>query len=238
MVNFRIELAGCPIEVSCNYNSTKEYCTDFITEKEPLFSLQITEKDILNEKENPDCNKKFSDELCETFALYRKISEELINYGIILFHGSTIAVDGEVYIFTAPSGTGKSTHSKIWRRVLTAKGHDVFMINDDKPLLKITGDAVLACGTPWRGVHKLGTNVEMKIKSICLLNRDTHNHIEQISPQDAFPYIYRQTYRPQNPILLSKTLELLNELLSRVSFYSLGCDMTDEAAEVSYNGMK
>ena len=238
MVNFKLELAGYPIDVSCNHNSTKEYCADFITEKEPLFSVNITQKDILNEKENPDNKQQFSDELCESLALYRKISEELINYGTILFHGSAIAVDGEVYIFAAPSGTGKSTHSKIWRRVLTAQGHDVFMINDDKPLLKITEDAVIACGTPWRGVHKLGTSAEMKVKSICLLSRDTHNHIEPISPKDAFPYIYRQTYRPQNPILLSKILGLLNDLLSRVSFYTLGCNMSDEAAEVAYNGMK
>lgn len=238
MVNFRLKLAGYQIEVNCNYNSTKEFCKEFITEKDPIFSVSITEEDITYEKENFNCKRRFSDEECESFALCRKIVEELINYGIILFHGSAIAVDGEVYIITAPSGTGKSTHAEIWRRVLRSQGHDVLMVNDDKPLLKITDNKVFACGTPWRGVHRLGTAAEMKVKSICLINRDTYNHIERISPQQAFSYIYRQSYRPQNPILLSKTLGLLKELLSRVSFYSLGCDMSDEAAEVAYYGMK
>ena len=99
----------------------------------------------------------------------------MISYDTILFHGSVIAVDGIGYLFTAKSGTGKSTHTRLWREYF---GDRAAMVNDDKPLLKITDSSVIAYGTPYNGKHRLGTNISVPLKAICILTRAADNHIE------------------------------------------------------------
>lgn len=69
----------------------------------------------------------------ETLAVYRKIVTRLVFSDILLIHGSAIAVDGKAYLFTAPSGTGKSTHTRMWREYFKDRA---VMVNDDKPLNK------------------------------------------------------------------------------------------------------
>ena len=116
MERFTLKLAGVAIGVSCQYNSTKEYCRDYLTDAAPDFSVTVSAGDI--EAERPYFEEERSSRYLETLALYRRISDGLASYGVFLLHGSAIAVDGEVYIFIAPSGTGKSTHTSLWRRLL------------------------------------------------------------------------------------------------------------------------
>ena len=77
-------------------------------------------------------------------------------------------MDGQAVLFTAKSGTGKSTHTKLWRDLF---GERAVMVNDDKPLLRILKDGVLVCGTPWDGKHRLSTNCALPLKAICILER-------------------------------------------------------------------
>ncbi len=135
----------------------------------------------------------FSDAYLETLAVYRKIADHLLSYDTLLFHGSVIAVDGEGYLFTAKSGgTGKSTHTRLWREYF---GERAVMVNDDKPLLRITDSGVTAYGTPWDGKHRLSTNIAVPLKGICILTRDTTNHIEPAEPHAVYPLIVQQTNR-------------------------------------------
>lgn len=98
------------------------------------------------------------------------------------FTCSAVALDGQAYLFTAPSGTGKSTHTRLWREVF---GERAVMVNDDKPLIQVREDAIYVCGTPWNGKHNLDSNQKVPIKGICLLERGTVNHIETISAADG-----------------------------------------------------
>jgi hypothetical protein len=159
----------------------------------------------------------------------------MISYGILLFHGSVISVDGEAYLFTAKSGTGKSTHTRLWRQMF---GDRAFMVNDDKPLLKITEEGVFACGTPWDGKHHLSRNSIVPLKGICILERGEENHIVTISGKEALPMLLQQSYRPSNPLGLSQLLGIIDMLTQKVSFYRLKCNMDPEAALVAYEGMQ
>jgi hypothetical protein len=171
----------------------------------------------------------------ETLAVYRKICTELLKRDTLLFHGSVIAVDGEGYLFTAKSGTGKSTHTSLWRQEF---GERAEMINDDKPLLKIAGDTVLVCGTPWNGKHRLGCNKIVPLKAICILERDTDNHIHRISAQEALPMLFQQSFRTGEPVGMVRLLDLLETIMSRTKIYRLGCNMNPEAARVAFEGMQ
>ena len=243
MVNFNICLAERVISVNANYESTLEFCKDYLTDKEADFSVSVSENDIATESTKSDEERrleglppfKYPSDYLETLALYRKIAEGLVEFGVILFHGSAISVDGEAYIFTAKSGTGKSTHTRLWRQL---HGDKAVMINDDKPLIAIKDGKAIVYGTPWNGKHGLGTNTSAPIKAICILERAEKNNIRRESVRNVFGQIFSQTYRFSSPIGMKQTLEILEGMMSIVPVYRLGCNMDIEAAEVAYNGMR
>lgn len=240
---FCIRLADRVIEVCPNISYLRDYCKDYLCDGEPDFAIEITEKDIELErtksaendlKENNEI-REFSDRYLATLALYRKLAEKLPEYDTFLFHGSCIAVDGEGYLFTAPSGTGKSTHTRLWRE---AFGERAVMVNDDKPLIAVRENEIRIFGTPWNGKHHLGENISVPLKAICVLKRGKENRIEKIDKSLAYPTLLGQAYRPCDAEKLGKLLSLLDKLGDKVSIYTLCCNMNPEAAEVAYQGMK
>ena len=242
MTFFEIQLAGCVISVSSLHDSTRRYCSDYLCGGEPDFAISVAQRDIDFEREKSAREdalegipvRQFSEAYLETTAIQRKITEKFFEYDILLFHGSVIAVDGEAYLFTAKSGTGKSTHTRLWREQF---GDRAVMVNDDKPFLKFEGDRVIACGSPWNGKHRLGSNIMVPLKAICILDRGEDNRIEQIDPKDALQMLFQQSSRPQNPRLMPKYMELIDRLAQNVPLYHLNCNMDPEAAKVSYEGM-
>jgi hypothetical protein len=242
VTDFTIRIADCNILVKALYPSTKEFCQDYLTDAPAELTVTISPDDIVYEREKSAREDEtegiairyFSDEYLETLAVYRKMAAELLDHHTLLFHGSAIAVDGKGYLFTAKSGTGKSTHTRLWREYFQERS---IMINDDKPLLKITDSGVLVYGTPWDGKHRLSSNISVPLKAICVLERDTTNHIESISAREALPMLLQQSYRPKNPEKLMKTLSLVDRLRENVKLYRLGCTMDPTAAQVAYDGM-
>ncbi len=242
MIDFTIALASKRISISAIYPSSRRYCEAYLSEGPADFHVQITPEDIAYERqrsarENPDeilPDRRYVDAYLETLAIYRKIAEGMLEHETLLFHGSVISVDGQGYLFTAKSGTGKSTHTRLWRELF---GDRAVMVNDDKPLLRLTEDGVLVCGTPWDGKHHLSTNISVPLKAICIINRGEENHIEPVSGKKALPMLLQQSYRPADPVKLAKLLTLLDKLTKRTGLYSLHCNMEPEAARVAYNGM-
>lgn len=136
-VSFRIALAGQVIGVSALYEQTRTFCKNYLTDAPASFEVAVTPADIAFEREKSDREAaveghapgNFSDEYLETLALYRKIVERLLEWDTLLFHGSCISVDSKAYLFTAKSGTGKSTHTQLWKKWF---GERAVFINDDQ----------------------------------------------------------------------------------------------------------
>ena len=243
MTEFTIALAGNRILIRAIHEHAKEYCEDYLTTGEPDFAVTVAPADIAYEQERSAREdavegipvRKFSNEYLETLAIYRQIAEEMLMRNVLLFHGSAISVDGEGYLFTAKSGTGKSTHTRFWRQRF---GERCITVNDDKPLLCVTEDAVLVCGTPWDGKHRLSTNTMVPLKGLVILERGTENEIEPVSASAAMPMLLQQSYRPANPAELSQLLRLLEQLTKKTGLYRLKCNMDPKAAQVAYDGMQ
>ena len=243
MMTKKYKIADKVIEVTSIYEKVHEYCNDYLTDEPADFSVCITREDIIKEKDKSDSEyayegKKspdFSDTLLEETAVYRKIAEKMPDYDTFVFHGSVVAVDGQGFLFTAKSGTGKSTHTRLWREYL---GDKAVMVNDDKPMLKITDSGVTAYGTPYNGKHRLGCNMSVPLKAICILTRGEKNSIVRIDKAEAYAMLLQQVYRPQNHLQMAKTLKLVDRLAANTELYKLACNMDIEAAEVAYNGMK
>ncbi len=239
-----IELAGIVIRIRNQYPETEQLCRAYETTDLPDVEISISSEDIALEREQSAyedirCCRPVRDRSAgylETLAVYRRIAETLPAYDTFLCHGSAIAVDGEAYIFTANSGTGKSTHTRLWRELL---GSRAVMVNDDKPLIRLHPDgSVSVCGTPWDGKHHLSTNTAVPLKAFCVLERAEQNAIRRITAKEAYPVLLQQIYRPLDSAALSKTLTLIDRIAASVSFWRLGCNTEIEAAHVAYEAMR
>ena len=243
MKKFSINIAGMQIGITAIYEDTCKLCTDYLSDRESADILvETTKEDIEFEREKAAREdevegipaRNFSDGYLETLAVYRKIAAAALERDTFLFHGSVIAVDGAAYLFTAKSGTGKSTHTRLWRELL---GERAVMVNDDKPLLQIKDGKVIAWGTPWDGKHHLSANIGVPLKAVCALKRGEKNRIHKAESRELYPLLLQQTYRPGEPLQMVKTLHLLDCLISGVDLYELECNMEPEAASIAYKGM-
>lgn len=177
----------------------------------------------------------FSDSYLETLAVYRQIAERTPDFDTILFHGSCFAVDGVGYLFTAKSGTGKSTHTRLWREQF---GDRVVMINDDKPMIRIGETGPVVYGTPWDGKHHLSSNCSVPLRELCILERAQVNTIKPVTVKAAYPMLLQQVYRPLDPRAMEKTLRLLDRLMDTVGLWRLGCTIDPQAARIAYDAFR
>lgn len=231
------------IRIVSLYEAVHEFCRDYRSDAAPDFSVEIRPEDIDFERGRSAREARaegrtvhvWPEPYLEELAVYRKIAERMPAYDTILFHGSCVAVDGAAYLFAAKSGTGKSTHARLWRELL---GKRAVMVNDDKPLIRIGDEGPVVYGTPWNGKHRLGANIAVPLHALCLLERAEKNRIAPLTPEAARPALLQQVYRPMDPAALEKTLELLERLTGSVKLYRLGCNMDPEAARLSYETMK
>ena len=232
MITGRYEFAGKKVEVNSLHEAVHRYCAAYRTDAPADFSVTITQENIEYERAREE-TPGHADAYLEELAVYRKVSEKMPYYDTILFHGSVIAVDGVAYVFTAKSGTGKSTHTALWRRLF---GDRAVMVNDDKPLLHI-GDVVTAYGTPYDGKHKLSNKIAVPLKAVCILERAEENSIVKITRSEAYPMLVQQAYRPADVVAMQKTLSLIDKMADTVGLFRLGCNMDPDAARVAYEGM-
>ena len=243
MITRKYRIADKVAEISSLYEEVHEYCADYLTEENADYSVTTTQSDIDFEHEKSAREdeiegipiRHFTDSYLEELAVYRKIAKKMLDYDTILFHGSVVSVDGVGYLFTAKSGTGKSTHTRLWREYF---GEHAVMVNDDKPLLHIAENGVIAYSTPYNGKHRIGNNISVPLKAICILTRASDNHIEQITVEQAYTMMLQQVYRPADGALMKKTLTLIDRLVDGVKLYRLGCNMDISAARVAFEGMQ
>lgn len=238
-------LAERNIAVTSLYEEVHRLCAAYrVPDAAPDFAVRIEQADIDLERERSAREdaaegrsvRQFPDSYLETLAVYRQIAERMTEYDTLLLHGSCVAVDGMGYLFTARSGTGKSTHTRLWRELL---GERAVMINDDKPLIRAGADGTaMVYGTPWDGKHRLSTNTTVPLRAVCILERAAENAIRPIPAGEAYPMLLQQAYRPRDAAALAKTLTLLDRLAGTVRFWRLSCNMDPEAARVAYEAMR
>ena len=242
MAEFLMKIAGHTARVISLFESTPQYFKDYLTEDPPEFSIQVKREDIafeqadLLEEAHRDGFKPrvFTDPFLERAAIQRAFAEFLFDFGILLFHGSAVAVDGDGYLFTAHSGTGKSTHTRLWTQVFEER---VVIVNDDKPFLELTETGVLLHGSPWSGKHGLDTNICVPLKGLCILERGAENKICPASAQEFLGMLQKQAYCPLKEEKEAQFLSLTYRLAGLVPLWKLSCTKDREAAQVAYEAM-
>lgn len=233
---FHMHLAQIGFSVECTIPSTErlcqDYCTEYGEEKITILPSDLEQEKARLLKENPLDRASWG--AVESLVLCRKLAEYFPERDRVLFHGSSLAVDGHGILFTAKSGTGKSTQTRLWREVF---GERVVMVNDDKPFLHISGEQVTVYGSPWQGKHNLGSNTSAPVRAIVIVCRGERNCIEPVSPREALPLLMQQTFYPVRPDHVMQTLTLVERMTRIVPVYRLYCNMDPQAVEVAYAGI-
>ena len=235
-------IAGHTAKVSSLFESTPQYFKSYLTDAPGEFSVAVSRDDIafeqadLLEEAHRDGFKPrvFTEPFLERAAVQRAFAEFLFAHDTLLLHGSALAAEGEGYLFTAHSGTGKSTHTRYWRQVF---GERVVMVNDDKPFVQLAEEGAVLHGAPWSGKHGLDSNVSVPLKGICLLERGTENRILQICPEEILPMLRKQCYCPLDAAKQEAFEALICRLAHAVPAWRMTCTKDPAAAAVAYEAM-
>lgn len=184
---------------------------------------------IDRQKENPQMTLGE----CECLWSGGYFYEQLAKFGGVMLHASCVEYEGKAYLFSARSGTGKSTHTHLWLKYLPGAR----IINDDKPAIRCIDGVYYAYGTPWSGKNDESVNVGVPISGIAFLTRG-ENSIKKVPGFMALKPFMDQTVRPNDKELMSKALDIINGILTDIPIYHLTCDMSEEAVRTSYEGMR
>ncbi|MBE6673008.1 MAG: hypothetical protein E7599_05760 [Ruminococcaceae bacterium] len=231
---FKIRIAELTAELDNRYAHVEKQCQAYrVSAKVPSdIVATATEEEI--ERELALDGEGHEAGYAESICLYRSIASQLHTFDAFLMHGAVIGFEGKAYAFLAKSGTGKSTHIRLWRTHLK---DGVLPVNGDKPILRFQGDALTAYGTPWAGKEGWQRNVGLPLAGICLLARGEANRIERLQPRQAVPSLMRQIYLPNEPMGAVATMALIDRLTASVPIYALWCDMSEEAVKTSFEAM-
>ena len=217
MYTFTISVAGYKIAIETEREYSYKMCVSFITEGVPDFCISVSPEDVSEEIRINGLKEPISDRLyedCEFLALLRKIADELVERNVLLIHGAAITLDNKSYLFTAKSGTGKTTHICRWIQ----NRPDLVVINGDKPFIRVDNIPMI-CGSPWAGKEGFSANIMKPLDSIIILERHDDNIIHKISFSEAFPILLNSIYLSLDMQKRNKAIKLLIDLNQKITFY-------------------
>lgn len=221
------------IEINGKKHPMPSSFVEYETSEKPDFSVSVTQNDIEYEKTVAE-QENFTEKRLEVTAAFRKIAEELPLHNAFVLHSVLIDVDGTGVVFAAHSGTGKTTHVKLWQQLL---GEKMTVVNGDKPLIRFFGgkDYPVGYGTPWNGKERMGTNGKCEIKHICFIERAKENSCERMKKSEILDLIMNQVYMPKNPMSMLETMGLIQKFIDICTIWKIKCNMDISAAKTAYN---
>lgn len=233
--HFTICIAGIVVRINTLYSKSIIPCFNYLSEQTPDYEITITKQDLINEQTfalQYDNNQMIKH--LELLAIYRKILDRAIAYDAIMIHGAAIAVNDAAHVLCGKSGVGKTTHIQKWLK----QNSDAYVINGDKPIIRLINGMFYVCGTPWSGKEHMNTNTMVPLKSILFMSRSEENSIVRIDFSQAFPCILNQIYRYKDMDKMHHTLDLLERMKDSVQFYSFSSNnYKADSYQVAYNAI-
>lgn len=179
-------------------------------------------------------NPHLSLEDCEYLSTGGSFYRQLTGFDGMMLHASGVVVDDRAYLFSAPCGTGKSTHVRLWLKLF---GERAYILNDDKPALRVIDGTVYAYGTPWSGKDDCSRNARVELGGIAVVKRAAENSIRKLQPHEAIFALMNQTARSVMPEVMQKCMGTIEKIVETGKIYELSCNMDITAAKLSYETM-
>lgn len=223
------EIAGLKVEMEPNYGRLARQSAAYLSSGTPVMRVEAAPGDLARVALDT-ASAEEREYICCSAAFCR----ELIGHGRFFLHASAVVYEDAAYLFSAPSGTGKSTHTALWRQLFPGS----YILNDDKPVLQPGPEGVTVWGTPFAGKTDLQVNRGVPLKGICFLKQDTENHIRPVTDTEALSLLLNNTWRPKNSHDMTLLLDMVEQVMMRTNVYELFCTTESEAAKLSYRMMK
>lgn len=166
----------------------------------------------------------------ESFSIFNALSAEKMFYehNAFVLHSSFIVYNGYAILFSAPSGTGKSTQAHLWLKYKDAK-----IINEDRTLIKKEGNMWYGYGMPICGSSKICINEKAPIKTVVYLSQYHKNIIEKLSVSvKVKKLISETTINFWNKQFLDNTVSLIEDFSKNITMYHLACQKDKEAVDL------
>lgn len=228
MIN-NYKIAGLHVAME-TFGRTERQAQPYLCECEQMADITVCSNRKAIMELFPGASEDIAEYLSTGINFYRK----LLDYDGFMLHASAVVVDEKAYLFSANSGTGKSTHTKLW---LEYFGSRAYILNDDKPALRLIDGKWYAFGTPWSGKEDISVNTCAEVAGIAVVKRAEKNSIEPYVGTSAIFDIFSQVTRPRSYELREKSMNLLGKLISDVPIWKLSCNMELEAAKIAYQAM-
>lgn len=230
----------------------KYLIANLVTEFEPKYELlkKLSEPFIYNGERVTDIFLHISDDRidnllkrmtpqthraqAEEFAYASAFNKAIIKHDAMLVHSSAIKYKGKAYLFSASSGIGKSTHTKLWQK---AFGEEVNIINDDKPVVRIKNGVCKVYGTPFDGGSGIAINDSAPLQAIVFLERGESNSIRKATINEIIKNLYFSTTHFVSKETAESMLHNFDKLTNYAEFYILTCNMDIEAAYLAYDAI-
>lgn len=213
-----------------SFGTTEERAEKYRCEPFERTDIEVVSRWEITKAKHPDVSDDVGEHMSTANSFYTK----LLDFDGIRLHSSAVVVDGRAYLFSATSGTGKSTHTGLWLELF---GDKAYIINDDKPAVRLRDGVWYAYGTPWSGKHDISVNKGVPIAGIAVIERAEQNKIEPFKGIEATKILLSQINRPKATEACNRFLELLDKLLTTVPIWRLSCNMEPEAAKIAYEAM-
>ncbi len=165
------------------------------------------------------------------FAMWVGLGLMVAPFGTVAIHSSCIVYKGKAVLFLGESGTGKSTHTRLWREHIDG----AFLLNDDSPFLRVEDGKVWAYGSPWSGKTPCYKQERYELKGCVRLSQAPYNRIQKLPVLQAYGAIH-PSCPPEfayDGVLYDHVSSFINRLLSAVPFYHLACLPDGAAAQLS-----
>ena len=227
------EIAGLRVQLKNKYPYTEKFCQKYLSAAQDVDAdivACVTEEEFLDEKKN---SPNFSDGYVENICLYRSLCLQIPQRNRLLLHASVLDFNGKGYAFLGRSGTGKSTHTRLWLQYV----QNTFVVNGDKPILQETDKFFVAYGTPWQGKEGWGSKTETQLCGLCFIEQAKENSIRKLTPAETAARLFLQILMPHEEDAAVRTLEMVDSLISKTPAYLLSCDISEEAVKTSFEAM-
>lgn len=229
------KIADLSIKMDCRGKIMQKQCRPYWTGQNirPDFEINTRDEDIKGAVTfNPKLNCDEAEYILSGFSF----SNMLLDFNGFCLHSSAISFDNRALLFSAPCGTGKSTHTRLWQEYFGKE--KVEIINDDKPALRFSENEFYVYGTPWSGKEDISSNIKVPLKAIFFIEQAGRNYISRLNNKEALIMLLYQSMRPkENKERMNKLLTLLEELINKTEIYKMGCTISNEAVELIYDNV-
>lgn len=221
------KIAGLKVEMEPRFDRLTRQCQSYLSSGTPVMILK---PDPLDEERVQASSEEEREYICHSAAFCRGI----LQHGRFFLHASGVVYQGEAYLFSGPSGTGKSTHTAMWRELFPKS----YILNDDKPVIWPESGGITAWGTPFSGKTELHVNQGVPIRGICFLKQGRENRIRPVVEGEALALLLNNTWRPSDSHSMELLLNMAERVVTEIPIWELRCTVHSEAAKLSYTAMK